>query len=186
MGALKPIEDKMEEYLYKKAPFQIPEEGRKGLVKILPWLALIFGAVSLISAYQLWELSRRVNEVVNVVNQFVATTGIGSKIEYGFIYHLALIVLVVSGLLMLASFNPLKNFRKNGWDLALWGVIVNLAYGVIVAFSDVAGSSGRLIGAIVSALVGAYLLAQIRDYYIGKKKIPDVTKTNKPTTDKEK
>ena len=52
----KQLEDKMEEYLVKKAPIQIPENGKKALVQWMPWIALVFGVLSLLSALGLWTL----------------------------------------------------------------------------------------------------------------------------------
>ena len=166
----KQLEDKMEEYLVKKAPIQIPENGKKALVQWMPWIALVFGILSLLSALGLWNLAHRANELVNWADQVSKSyggPGVGHT-DYGLIFYSAFVVLVVSGVLMLVSFSPLRNRQKKGWDLALLGVVVNFLYGVVYLFSGVNGMAGRFIGTILSTLIGLYLLAQIRSHYSTK------------------
>lgn len=182
MGALQPLENQMEEFLVKKAPFQIPKNGREALVKFLPWIAGIFGVISLLSAWGLWGLAHRANDLMNWADDVSRTyggPGVGHT-SYGFVFYSAMIVLIVSGVLMLMSVKPLNNRQKSGWDLALWGQVVGFLYGVVYLFSGVGNVAGRFIGTIISTLIGLYLLAQIREYYVGKKAV----EPPKPASDK--
>jgi hypothetical protein len=176
------LETKMEEYLVKKSPVQIPENGRKALVQWMPWIALVFGVLSLLSALGLWNLAHRANDLINLSDQISrAYGGPGVSTNYGFVFYAAFVVLLVSGLLMVLSFMPLKNRQKRGWDLALLGVVVNFVYGIVYLFSGVGSVAGRFVSTILSTLIGLYLLAQIRSYYLGK-----ATKTVEPKKEEPK
>lgn len=167
MGALQPLEDKMEELLVKKAPFQIPENGRKALVKYLPIIALVVGILSLLAALSLWRAARSVDDFVNVVNQYSQSLGLNT-INYGLVYYLALVALIVQAVLLLMAYKPLKDKQKRGWDLLLFGEVASFAYGITYLFSD-SGRIGDFILNVIGVVIGLYLLAQIRSYYVGKK-----------------
>ncbi len=71
----KKIEDTMDEYLVKKAPFQIPKNGQKAIVEWLPWISLVIGIFSLLAALSLWRSAHRVNEYINATNDFLRAYG---------------------------------------------------------------------------------------------------------------
>lgn len=168
----KSIEKLMDEYLVKKAPFQIPKEGRKGLVEWFPWIALIFGILQLLAAWNLWRAGHYVDQVVNYWNDISRAYGVDSPTyDLGPTYYVAVGAIVVSAALLLIAFPGLKDkSKKRGWDILLISTLFNLAYGVIAVFVDgrYGGGFGSLLGAAIGALIGFYLLAQVKSLYSDK------------------
>ncbi len=77
---------------------------------------------------------------------------------------LSIAVLVVEALLYIAAFNPTKARKKSGWDLLFYALLVNVAYGIVVAFTYY-GGIGRLLGSLIGSAIGFYFLFQIRASY---------------------
>jgi hypothetical protein len=163
------IENKMEEYLVKKAPFQLPENGKKTLVNWLPYLALIFGILSVLTAAALWNTGHNANEAVRTVNEIGAAYGIESRAsELGLFYYVSIIAILIEATLLIAAYPGLKNRSKSkGWNLLLYSVGVSLVYGLFVAMSAYGGLVDFL-GSIAGALISLYILAQLRGYYSHK------------------
>ena len=165
MGTQQNLENKMDEMLVKKAPFQIPENGRKAIVQYLPWIALVLGVLSLLGALGMWQTAHRVGDFADTLNQINRTYG-GRTIDYGLVYYLAMTSLVVQGVLMLMAFKPLQNKLKKGWDLLLVSSLIGLVYSVLYLVSD-SGGVGNFIVSIIGTIIGLYILAQIRSHYKG-------------------
>lgn len=167
MGAQTDLENKMDEMLVKKAPFQIPENGRKAIVEYAPILALIGGILSAIAAIGLWRAGHAVNELVDIANRYAEAYGVATVRDLDVFYYTGVVALAVQALLMFMAYGPLKDRVKRGWDLLLLSVVVNFIYGVVVSFSDY-GSMGNLVMGIIGAVIGLYILAQIRGLYGAK------------------
>lgn len=163
------IENKMEELLVKKAPFQLPENGKKTLVNWLPYLALIFGILSVLTAAALWNTGHNANEAVRTVNEIGAAYGIESSAsELGLFYYVSIIAILIEAALLIVAYPGLKNRSKTrGWNLLLYSVGVSLVYGLFVAMTTYGGVIDFL-GAIAGALISLYILAQLRGYYSDK------------------
>lgn len=161
MGAQQDLEKQMEDMLVKKAPFQIPENGKKAIVQYLPIISLVFGIISLLAALGLWNATRRVNDLYYNLNNLGISTGLH---HYNFLYYTALVALVVQAIIMLVAYKPLKDKLKKGWDLLLLGVVLSLVFGILYLSTDT-GGIGDFIGTIIGTIVGLYILAQIRSHY---------------------
>lgn len=172
MQAQKQLEATMDKYLVKEAPIQIPENGRKALVQYLPFIAIIGGILTLLSALSLWRLAHDAKEVVNGLNEIARTYGVDTgvnSINYGILFYASFAILVAQGLLLLSAFKGLQaKSKKRGWDLLLLSVVANLVYGLLYAFTDT-GSIVNLFFSILGAVIGLYILAQIKGYYIKAK-----------------
>jgi len=165
ISALGSLEKNLQD-AFKGAP-RLPDNGKKALVEWTPWINLIFGLLALLSAYWLWQWAHVANGLINYANSISQAYGGGTvPNRLGLTVWLALIVLAAQGAVMLAAFSPLKDRKKAGWDLLFYGVLLNLAYGVVVAFTSYGG--GHLVSSLIGAVVGLYLLFQIRDSYTGK------------------
>ena len=73
---------------------------------------------------------------------------------------------------MVAAFSGLKARKKSGWNLLYYALLLNLAYGIVMAFTNYGGFS-YLIGAVIGSAIGLYLLFQIRSSYLGGHKTAD-------------
>jgi hypothetical protein len=185
--AYRKLEEQMDEHLVKKAPVQIPEKGRQFIVQWAPWASLIGGVASLVAALGLWRLGHNVTYyLTEVCNGILSGYHDCGQKDLSLFYYLSLVLLVAQGVLLLAAFSGLQSRSKTrGWNLLLYGVLANVLYNVLVSFTD-QGSTGNLFGAFLSALVGLYLLAQIRSYYNGvhhaEHHKPALTKDTTPKT----
>jgi|SRR6185437_1249265 len=124
----------------------IPKNGREVLVKISPWIALIFGILGILVGVS--GLG-----ILTVLSPFAYMGGVGASYGTGFISAL---IYLVGSILLLASFPGLKARKYNGWKLLFWSEAVNLIGGLV---------SLAIVSAIIGALIGFYLLFQIRSYF---------------------
>lgn len=166
---MKQLEKSMDEYLVKKAPFQIPESGRKLLVEWFPWLSLIFGLFALFAAKGLWDLANSgAVELGNALNEYSRSLGIDTgvnTIDYGTLFYVAMFALVLQGVLMIGAFPGLRARSKSrGWNLVLFSVVANFLYGIFYIFTD-SGTLGNLLGSVIGVVISLYLLAQIKSHY---------------------
>jgi hypothetical protein len=165
MSAFASLEKSLDEIFDKNAP-QLPAGLKKFIVKYLPYINLVLGILSLAAAWSLYNAAHTVNTLVDYANNLSAVYG-GEKIATNrltFTVWLALGVLAVEALIYIAAFPGTKARKKSGWDLLFYALLINVVYGVVVAFTDY-GGFGSLIGSLVGSAVGAYFLFQIRGSY---------------------
>lgn len=135
----------LEYYLVKKAPFQIPPNAREWIVKYSPWInivLLVLFAPAILLTFG----------VGTVLLPFSVAGGPGATAGLS----LALIALVAQVALMIAALPGLFARKKIGWTLAFYSVVLNLLFGLL---------NLNIIGALFSAVVGSYVLFQIKSYY---------------------
>lgn len=155
----------MHEYFVKKAPFQIPTNGKKALVEWAPILALIGGVLSFLAGLSLWRAGHTADQIINVANTYIEASGMEAVEKLGATYYISLLFLFAQGVLLLVAYSGLKSRSKSkGWDLLLLGVIANVLYGLIVSFTPY-GSAGNIFASVVGAIISLYILAQIQSYY---------------------
>ncbi len=148
----------------KKAP-QLPKGAKEFLVSIAPWAALIGGILSLLSVYWMWHWAHLANNLVNYANQISQAYGgpaVGDRLTIA--VWVGMLFLLVEGIIYLAAFSGLKARKLSGWTLLFYGVLVNIAYGIVMIFTSY-GGVGRFIGALIGAALGFWLLFQVRHYY---------------------
>ncbi len=166
----------------------LPKGFRDFLVKIVPWLALIGGIFGVISAWNIYRWTTIGDDYVDLANEISRAYG-GTTItnnSWSMFLYLAVGVLLVTSIIYIMAFSPLKNYQKKGWDLLFIALLLNLAYGVVLLFTDYGGFS-NFIGTLIGSAIGVYLLFQLRDYYIGKAKVNSATpppKEGKPASKK--
>lgn len=124
----------------------LPTNAKDLLVKVAPWFALIFGVLGVLG-------SIAATGFLTVLSPFVALGG-------GFVYAAGGVVggilMLVSSVMLVLSFSGLRAHKMAGWKYSFWSQTVSIVGSVIAL---------NLIGALVSALVGYYLLFQIKSYY---------------------
>lgn len=164
-GPLAPVEKALDGVLGENAPFKIPENGRKTLVKLAPWLALVSGIFGLLAALGLWRAAHYVNQWVDYANRISATYGGATQTDkLGVFFWISLVALLGFAVLALAAFSGLKARKKVGWDLMFYSAAANVIYGFVSIFYAPAGISS-FFGTILATVVGLYLLFQIRGHY---------------------
>ena len=171
MSQVKQLEKTLNDFFTKSTP-ALPKGGKEFIVRIAPWLTLIVGILSLLSTWTIYRWASTTNALTDYANELSrAYGGTGVVAErWTLTLYLALALLLVTGIIYLMAFSPLRNFSKKGWDLLFYALLINVVYGVVVAFTTY-GSFGNLIGSLIGSAIGAYFLFQIRDYYVGKAKL---------------
>ena len=129
-------------YLVKKAPFQIPDAGREWIVKFGPWIALVLLALSVPLILGLLGLTALL----------APFGGVGYATGFGLS---ALIMLVAVGLEVFALPGLFKR-KMSGWTLMFYAQIASFVGSL---------AAGSILSAAVGALIGLYILFQVRPLY---------------------
>lgn len=161
---MKVIEDKLNDLLVRKAPLQIPDNGRKALASAMPYLALIGGVLSVLGAFGLYQL-------LTWSNPYATELGVNSaaaqySTNYGPLMWLSLGMIIVEAVLLFMAFAPLKARRKRGWDLLFWVALLNVVYS-LVYYIAMPSSILSFIFSIIGTVIGFYLLFQVRSEFTG-------------------
>ena len=127
---------------------QLPKNWQDTLARIAPILSLVFGILGIIVAIGGLGL-------FTVLSPMAMLGGAQAASSYGTGFITTLIYLVGS-ILLLASYPGLKARKYKGWTLLFWSEAANLIGGLV---------SLAIVSAIIGALIGFYLIFQIRSYY---------------------
>lgn len=130
----------MLEELFKKAP-ALPLSAKDVLVKITPWIALVFGILGIL---------------VGIGAAGVSPIALFGGIKVSVTVLISGILLLISSVLMLIAFPKLKAMKFEGWRLIFWADAISIV-SAIVTFD--------LVSAVISFLIGFYILFQIKSYY---------------------
>lgn len=165
MSAMQSLEKNLDDLLVKQAP-PLPSNAKRALVQYLPWISLILGLLTLYSVYTVWHWAHLADNLINYANSISAAYGgpivSANRLTVGI--WLGLVILAIEALLYIFAFPGLKDRKRAGWDLLFYASIINIAYGVVILFTDY-GGLGSLIWTIIGSGIGLYLLFQIRDSY---------------------
>lgn len=125
---------------FKQAPM-LPKGGRDVLVAIAPWIALIFGILGVLAGLALVGVSPL--GLFGGVNTAVSALVSG-------------VLAIIASVLMIMGFPGLRAHTMKGWMLLFWSEVVSVLSQVL---------NLQLVGAVIGALIGFYLLYQIKSYY---------------------
>lgn len=160
--------DKLETTLdswYKKAP-QMSESSRKSLAGSFWWLALILGILQVWGAWALWQLADSVNllnQTADYVNEYFGYNVVDNSLN--FFFYAAVIVITIDAVLLLLATPALKAWKKIGWRLLFYSMLLNVVYGLIRMFSDVGGGFGAFLWSLLVTAVLGYFIFQVRSYF---------------------
>lgn len=141
-----PLEKELEPIFLDKFP-AFPDEVKEFLVKYGPFLMLIgaiLGISALIGAYGVLGGS----EIYGL--GLSAYGGAGIQLWIGMAITLGVMILY------LLAFKPLRERKKQGWNLLYYALLLNLLSSII---------QFHIFGAIFTAVIGFWVLFQIRDKY---------------------
>lgn len=168
MGSLDKLETTLGDVFEKHVPVKIPEEGRKGIAHALWWIALIFGILDLWAAYQVWHWGHLANQTIELLNSTLRYYGGDQSLYHlGFFYYLALAVIALVGAMLLFAAPALKAMKKSGWNLLFYAMLIEAAAAILRLFVNSAygGGFGNFLMSALFALIGAYLLFQVRGQF---------------------
>lgn len=165
MSALQSLEKNLDDLFVKQAP-PLPSNAKRALVRYLPWISLVFGLLTLYTVYALWHWAHLANNLINYANSISVAYGgpVVSTNRLSFGIWLGLVVLAVEAVLYILAFPGLRDHKRAGWDMLFYASIVNVAYGVVILFTDYGGLTS-LIWTIIGSGIGLYLLFQVRGSY---------------------
>jgi hypothetical protein len=165
------LEKSLDKVLVQNAPVKLPENAKKTLVDWLPWINLCLGVLQLWAAWTFWSLAHLTNRLVDYTNSLYEAAGASTRVpSLGLFFWVSFFILLADAVLIFLAFPGLRAKSKaRGWNLLFFALILDAAYGVFRLFSDVGGGFSAFFWSVLSTVVGAYFLFQIRSYYNGKK-----------------
>lgn len=123
----------------------LPKEARDVVVKITPWIALIFGILGVLGSIA----------ALGVVTVFSPLAVMGGGAQAAGAGIVATILGLVSSALLLAAFPGTRKFKLSGWNFLFYSEAVSLI-SVVLAVS---------LSGILFSLIGFYLIFQIKSQY---------------------
>lgn len=131
------------EGFFKKAP-SLPTNAKEIIVKLTPWLALIFGVLTVLAGVSMLTLSP------------VAAV---ARVSAGPLFMLTGILTTVAGVFMVLAFPKTKKREISGWTLLFWSEALSF----VVSFLSL--SVVGVIQSLLMAAIAFYLLFQIKSFY---------------------
>jgi hypothetical protein len=146
---LSQLEDTLEVYLVKKAPFSIPENWKELIVQFAPYLTILGIVVSVPAVFAVLGLGA-------LVSPFTAFLGPRYALSYSFNYILSMVALVVVIVLAAMAVPGLFKRQEKAWRFLFYASLVNVVSGFF---------GGDWVGMIIGTLISWYVLFQVREYY---------------------
>lgn len=122
----------LEEWFSKLPP--LPVNVKDILVKIAPWVSLVFGALGVLG----------ILGAIGILAAFSPTMMVGA------------VLALVSSVLMLVAFPGLRDRKMAGWQWSFYSQLASVVSSLVAL---------NFVGALIGALIGFYLLFQIKSYY---------------------
>ncbi len=145
-GILGQLEAILDEYMVKKAPFALPAEVKEFIVKVSPYLIIIFALLALPVIFVAMGFTA-------IIAPFAMMGGYG----WGFGAIVSLVVAVVTLVMEIMAVPGLFKRTKGSWQLVFYASIVSLIGGII--------SVSGIVSAIIGAIIGWYILFQVKELY---------------------
>lgn len=165
MTKLHKLERKLDKIFNEDFP-SLPTKTKKLIVKYIPWISLIGGLLSLWADWELWRWGHlaSLSYVTNLTNFYSGAKLVQSSNQMSFGIWLGIIVLAIEAIIYITAYFGLKSQKENGWNLVFYGALINLLYGIVIAFTSY-GGFGSLIWSIIISVIVLYILFQIRSAY---------------------
>lgn len=124
---------------------RLPKEISDVIVSFAPYLVLLGGVIGILSILTLFSIG-------NVFFNSVFATG------FGFLpfFYITVIASVITGIMMVISFEDLKAKIIFGWRLVFWSFTISVITMVITL---------NFFGALISAVISWYILVQVKELY---------------------
>lgn len=139
----------LEAYLapvFEKFP-HLPEGGRKFIVDIAPWIALVFGVLGVLALLG-----------AGGIGMIAAMTTMGVALPM----LIGVVISLISSAMLLMAFPGLKAHARKGWNMVFYSQVVSVIGGLV---GIVIGGMYNIFGVVIGALIGFYILFEIRSYY---------------------
>lgn len=159
-GPLAQLEAWLYDMLVYKAPFQLPDSAKEWIVKYGPWVALVGGILAALfvipATLTALSFTGYTSAMLGVYGASVAATAP--------VLYLALAVFALQLILLFVAVPMLLKRQRKGWLLVFYADIISLAYTLVNSFTY-GFSFGTLLSGLIGAVIGFYVIFQIRSYY---------------------
>lgn len=143
-GALSKLEAQLKLYLVDKAP-AIPKEWKELLVKIAPWLTLIFAVLALPAILAIFGLG-----AFFMPFSYLGGVTAGASFTITWVFSVAIL------LLEFLAIPGLFKRTKGGWNLLFYSTLLGAIQSLL---------TGNLFGLVLGTLISLYVLFQVKEYY---------------------
>ncbi|PWJ59238.1 hypothetical protein CLV98_10270 [Dyadobacter jejuensis] len=138
-----PFENELEKIFLGKFP-AFPENVKEGLVKYGPYVMLFFTVIGLFGLLG----------ALGIGGAAIGMAGMSYGIGYHF--YVGIITGIITMLLYLMAFNPLRNRKRAGWNLLYYAMLLSLLGSLLQV---------NIFSFIVGGALGFWVLFQIREKY---------------------
>ncbi len=149
-GILSQLEAILDEYMVQKAPFALPHEVKEFIANVSPYLIIILAIMALPIIFAALGLTA-------ILSPFAMMGGYGYGFSWGFGAIIGLAVSVITVIMEVMAVPGLFKRTAGAWRLLFYASIVSLI-GTIVSFSGI-------IGGLIGAVIGWYILFQVKELY---------------------
>ncbi len=157
---MKQLENKLNQLLVTKAPFQLPESARKWIATYA-WIFALVGLVLGVMAF--FPLLAG----LGLVSSFGVAFGAGRLLLLAWLSLAAMAAYLV---VLAVAIPKLKRKEGAGWNLIYYATLAYFVYDVVYALSDFdAASFMGLVWNLVWLVVSLYFIFQVRTQFSGKK-----------------
>lgn len=154
-AATNQLEAMLDEYMVKKAPFALPKEVKEFIVKVSPYLIIIFAVMGLPVILAAIGLTA-VLTPFSMMGGY-GYYGYGYGYGWGFATIVSLAVAVITVVMEIIAVPGLFKRTKGAWKLLFYASIVSLIGGILAVHG--------IVGSIIGAIIGWYILFQVKDMY---------------------
>jgi len=144
MSALHQLEETLDLYLKKKAP-DIPKNVKDLIVSFAPWINILLMVLAVPALLAVFGISA-----------YVSRWAYLSGVSMGVMYYISMALLGLTLLLRGMAIPGLLSRSIKGWRFVYYSVFVDAIYSLL---------SYNAAGAVIGAVIGLYVLFQIKDAY---------------------
>jgi hypothetical protein len=145
-GIMNQLESLLDEYMVKKAPFSLPMGVKEFIVKISPYLIIIFAVLTI----------PIILAAIGISTIFAPLAMLGGQ-TWGFGVIISLVASAIALVMEVIAVPSLFKRAKSGWRMVFYASIVSLIGNIF--------SLGGIVGAIIGTIIGWYILFQVKDMY---------------------
>ncbi len=149
-GVLSQLEAILDEYMVTKAPFALPQEVKEFIVKVSPYLVIIFAVMALPIIFAAFGLTA-------ILSPFAMMGGYRYGFGWGFGATIGLVFSVITFIIEIIAVPGLFKRTKGAWTLLFYASIVSLIGSIISLTGIVSG--------LIGAVIGWYILFQVKELY---------------------
>jgi len=144
-ASLRQLEELLDTYLVKKAPFVLPSGIKEAIVNFSPWISLVVLIVALPALLAF----------LGIGAVFMPFSYLGG-LRYGFTYTISMILTAIAVVIEAIAIPGLFKRAKSAWYLMYYAALINIVHSLI---------SFDLGGMIIGGLISLYILFQVKEYY---------------------